>query len=331
MAANLGNSGFATGKLTFEAVAKIVEEIGERYGRWQDAECHDLKGALMKMETPGTGRVPLKNFYGDALDGAWQFTESVDYLRELGALDETDPDRKSVIMSNYINSPSNCLASSSLYSVCCLNECEDLMGHIEKAVGQPDGTTAQIVEIVSQLPSNTETVPREISQSLRSLLGEVAVHHDGRVPLHGRLFAQWMHHAYPHECPYPHKAGTTKPMTPDEWLAAKGNEAVAEEHEMQHHVTDPPSTNETGWASSRSAPIEAKPLMWTAEEELVVTTTRPPWSAASKFWGTIRNVVILALFVGLGINLRQTVGGALITMCGGNKNQLPFAKKAHFC
>ncbi|OLP24478.1 hypothetical protein AK812_SmicGene48940, partial [Symbiodinium microadriaticum] len=22
-------------------------------------------------------------------------------------------------------------------------------------------------------------------------------------PLHGRLFAQWMHYAFPHECPYP--------------------------------------------------------------------------------------------------------------------------------
>jgi len=24
------------------------------------------------------------------------------------------------------------------------------------------------------------------------------------VPLHGRLFTQWLHFAFPHECPYPH-------------------------------------------------------------------------------------------------------------------------------
>merc|ERR1719325_479859 len=159
MRVNKGQSDFASNQYTFTATTKIVEEIGERYGRWQDAECHDLKATLIKMEEPGTGRVPLKRFYGDALDGAWQFTESVDYLRELGALDETNPDRKSVILSNYINSPSNCLASSGMYSVCCLNECEDLMGHIEKGVGQPDGVVGNIIEIVRNLPSNTEKAP----------------------------------------------------------------------------------------------------------------------------------------------------------------------------
>ena len=33
---------------------------------------------------------------------------------------------------------------------------------------------------------------------------QVASHHGGKVPLHGRLFAQWLHHAFPRECPYPH-------------------------------------------------------------------------------------------------------------------------------
>merc|ERR1719254_438991 len=162
---NKGGLTSASG-ITFDAVATVVEEIGERYGRWQDAECHDLKATLLKMEEPGSGRITLKKFYGDALDGAWQFTESIEYLRELGALDETDPGRKSVILSNYINSPSNCLASSGIFSVCCLNECEELMGHIEKAVGQPDGTTARVIEVVRNLPSNTMTAPREISEKL---------------------------------------------------------------------------------------------------------------------------------------------------------------------
>jgi len=330
LTANKGDAAFAQDKITFNATAKIVEEIGERYGRWQDVECHDLKGALMKMEEPGTGRVPLKKFYGDAMDGAWQFTESVDYLRELGALDETDPKRKSVIMSNYINSPSNCLASSGLYSVCCLNECEDLMGHIEKAVGQPDATTAQVFEIVTNLPSNTEQAPRSIAQNLRSLLGEVAEQHDGRVPLHGRLFAQWMHHAYPHECPYPHKAGTTKPMTPDEWLAEKGGEAVAEDHEMLYHVTDPPTTDTTAQDSrtagaSKGSDSAIRPLMWTVDEELVVTTTRPPRRLGGTLWVMIRNVALVLVLFSLGMSLRQVLA------IGGGKQQLPFSSKEHHC
>lgn len=341
-AANRADSSFASDAISFNATAKIVEEIGERYGRWQDVECHDLKGALMKMEEPGTGRVPLKRFYGDALDGAWQFTESVEYLRELGALDETDPDRKSVILSNYINSPSNCLASSSIYSVCCLNECEELMGHIEAAVGQPDGTTAKVFEVVGNLASNTEKAPREISPQLRALLGEVASHHDGRVPLHGRLFAQWMHHVYPHECPYPHKSGSTKPMSPDEWMEERGSEAVAEDHDMLFHVTDPPSAEGTdpvtGATSSKganalsnSASAGSKPLMWTVEEELVVTTTRPPLRAFRSLWGFIRNVGILIALVTMGMSLRQVVGGALGSVTGGGKQQLPFSGKSHRC
>ena len=30
-----------------------------------------------------------------------------------------------------VNSQSNCVASSSIYSVCCINECEALLGHVE--------------------------------------------------------------------------------------------------------------------------------------------------------------------------------------------------------
>jgi len=70
VAAKAVESDFLNGELTFKAVAQVVEEIGERYGHWQDAECKDLKNALVKMEHKGTGQVLLKDFYGQALDGA---------------------------------------------------------------------------------------------------------------------------------------------------------------------------------------------------------------------------------------------------------------------
>ncbi|CAK9030215.1 NAD_binding_1 domain-containing protein [Durusdinium trenchii] len=77
-----------SGNFSFDTATQIVEEIGERYGHWQDAECRDLKRLLSKYENAGTGRVLLKDFYGAALDGNWQFSESVEYLQELGALDQ---------------------------------------------------------------------------------------------------------------------------------------------------------------------------------------------------------------------------------------------------
>jgi len=323
--ANAGNQQFVDGELTFNATAQVVEEIGERYGRWQDSECRDMKAALLNLEDPGTGRVLLKNFYGDALDGAWQFTESVAYLKELGALDETDPKRKSVIIPNYINSPSNCLASSSIYSVCCMNECEALLGHLEREIGEPDGSPARILELVANLPSSTVQTPRSVSSEMKGLLEEVASHHQGRIPLHGRLFGQWIHHAYPRECPFPHTAGSTKPMTAHEWMNEKGDHAVrASKEEMAHHALDPPTGEMTSSANATVA--TGKSLMWTMEEELVVSTTAPP----SHSRGILSRGALPAAFVSLCFGMLRTLWPVLAAALN-SKRMLPMTQKAHYC
>jgi len=322
---NAAGPEFAGGLLSFNATAQIVEEIGERYGRWQDSECKDLKGALLKLEDPGTGRVLLKNFYSNALDGAWQFTESVAYLRELGALDETDPQRMSVIIPNYINSRSNCLASSSVYSVCCLNECEALLGHLEKEIGEPDGSPERMIELVSNLPSSTMQAPRSISSDLKGLLEEVASHHQGRVPLHGRLFGQWMHHAYPRECTYPHKAGTTNPMSADQWMDEKGIDALtASEAEMAHHMTDRPTGQVSGL--SQDAKSRGKSLMWSVEEELVVSATGPT-GCESIIWS--RGTVLMA-FLSLCVGVVRTLWPTIVYSLNRN-HMLPMSRKTHYC
>merc|ERR1719456_1683021 len=107
----------ASGELDFSLVARVAERVGERFGSFQDQECQQIKASLVKIEEPGTGRVPLPDFYKPAIGGQWQFQESVAYLRQLGALDESDPENPRVIIANYINSPSNCIASSAFYSV----------------------------------------------------------------------------------------------------------------------------------------------------------------------------------------------------------------------
>merc|ERR1719456_19070 len=122
----------ASGELDFSLVARVAERMGERFGSHQDQECQQIKSSLVKIEEPGTGRVRLSDFYKRAVDGQWQFQESVAYLRQLGALDESIPEKPRVIIANYITSPSNCIASSSFYSVCCMDECEGLLGHLER-------------------------------------------------------------------------------------------------------------------------------------------------------------------------------------------------------
>merc|ERR1719464_479106 len=171
----------ASNAIGFADVVRVAEEIGERYGRWQDAECRELQDTLAHYGDQTTGRVRLTDFYAGAVnDGHWEFSESIAYLRQLGALDESDETNPRVIIPNYINSPSNCLASSSYYSVCCINECEELLGHLEENLGAPDATLAEIIALVSALPSATRAAGRSLSVPLLTKLREVAEHHGGR-------------------------------------------------------------------------------------------------------------------------------------------------------
>merc|ERR1719272_1634262 len=138
----------------------------DRYGKWQNKECQDLKTSLLKMEDVGSGRVRLGNFYHSALNGNWQFSESVDYLKVLGALDESDPLRLRVIIPNYVNSPSNCVASSKFYSVCCIDECDPLMKQLETEIAAPEASPSRIIQLVPNLPSATVPAPRLLTPSL---------------------------------------------------------------------------------------------------------------------------------------------------------------------
>jgi len=255
-----------SGGYDFSLVARVAERVGERFGNFQHEECKTIKDSLVKIEDSGTGRVLLSDFYKPGLDGQWQFQETAAYLRGIGALDESNPSKPSVIIVNYLTSPANCIASSSFYSVCCLDECEGLLGHLEREIAGPEATSSRIAKLISELSSSSVIAPRQLSQVLLNRLVDIAETHGGTVPLHGRLFAQWMHHAFPRECPYPHLSGTTNPQTPDEWLESTGLSSNARDKEMQAHVTKAESP-QIGEGSTGSS------LPWSHEEELLVTRT----------------------------------------------------------
>merc|ERR1719498_1370277 len=70
-----------------------------------------------------------------------------------------------------------------------------------------------------------------------SQLDQIAKNNGGAVPLHGRLFAQWIHYVFPRECPFPNKAGTVISLTPTEY----GDKYIASHDTMHKHalnVTD---------------------------------------------------------------------------------------------
>ena len=102
---------------TFDDSVSIVMDFSHQFGAFQNLECHSLKRKLTDMEFRGTGRVRMTDFFSNALSGGWEFMESIQYLRNQGALDETDPSRPHVVIPNYMNSLTNCLAASNFYAV----------------------------------------------------------------------------------------------------------------------------------------------------------------------------------------------------------------------
>lgn len=296
---------FAKRMDTFDETVSFMLELGHRYGSYQNLECQALKNKLVDLEYLGTGRVPLSRFYSGGLDGDWQFKESVDYLRNIGALDETDVGRPSVVIPNYLTSQSNCLTSSSFYSVCCSDQCEPLRGHLERELPTPSAFPARIAEVVSAMHSETVIAPRNLSAALLGRLEEIGSLHGGQVPMHGRLFSQWMHHAYPRECPFPHVSGTTSPMSPDEWMAIHGIEKLeASDEEMVLH-----NSNVLEEAASDES---AEALPWTHTEELVAhhlhrsDEASPAWS-----WSLLRPVMACAALLSVAGPLLRTCSAML--------------------
>jgi len=256
----------ATGK-GFLAAARVAHEVTDRLGFWQQPACSGLKETLIKMEDHGTGRVRLARFYGKSLhEGTWQFSESESYLRQLGALDESNPNNPRVIIPNYMYGASNCIPTTEHISVCCASECEVITQQLEATIGYSKSPPETIAAIVTSLPSSTIPANRTLSALMLHRLNSIAASHSGLVPLHGRLFAQWLHHAYPRECPYPHVAGTTHPQDTDDWLKNTGLDYTASAADMARHAgLDPQLWKRPG---SDSRPLQSAP--WIYEEELFV-------------------------------------------------------------
>jgi hypothetical protein len=218
-------------QIDIDTLKHVSEEIGEKYGPFNDRDCDDVKKVLVSIEGANSGRVPLSKFYqqGNALGSKYSFTEKLDYLRVLGALDESIPAQPQVIIPNYLQSAPNCRLTTAFYSICCRNDCEDLMARLESEIAAPTANVDRIVQVVNSFSQGE----RPVSANMRMQLEHIASLHNGQVSLHGYNFAEWLHQAFPHDCPYPHDKGTIGAQAADEWLQAMGQEyAKASPEEM---------------------------------------------------------------------------------------------------
>jgi len=313
-------------RYSFEDAHGIVGGITKSFASFWDSECRSMKASLVEMDTHHTGRVPLSKFYSHGLDAEWRFGESEEYLRELGALDETSWRGKQVIIPNYIQATSNCIISSEHYLVCCVNDCNGVLDEIESRIGAASAEPSQILAVMGNLSSHSTTLEEEhelqLQGSLTSQLEMIADAHGGQVPLHGRLFAQWLHFAFPRECPFPHKSGAVAALTPSEY----GERYIASAEDMKAHAAQ-------ANASDSHAGLENEDLhwmsQWSAEEELIADYAamglRAPWQQRSWLFimigGLLGLLVVVAGVVGVaGSGLKVAAEPGL----------LPHHGKAHF-
>jgi len=259
--------------LDFKGATRVVEEVERRYGTWNDENwCSSLKSELLGIESTKAGRVRLADFYKKgSTGGPWAFTEVIEYLHAQGAIDDsyTEP---YLIIPNYVASRANCLRGSDFYSLCCRNECEGLMATMEKEFQKPMANAEEILERVASLSTQTVEGPRTLAPTLVRRLNFIADANQGQVPLHGRLFAQWMHHAFPRECPYPQRLGDVAPMAKAEWVHATGHETAEKtREEMQLIVDGDSSTLPLGEKAREHHNFVENELPWDDAEELLHT------------------------------------------------------------
>lgn len=259
-----------------------------------------MKSALVAMDMDSTGRVPLSKFYNTAINTDWRFGESEAYLRELGALDESlslGGKQLSVIIPNYIQATSNCIVSSPHYLVCCRNECEDILGEIEVAIGSSTAAPSDILAIVGNMTIPTSLEEEDSPQLIGShteQLEQIAKMHGDVVPLHGRLFAQWLHRVFPRECPQPHKLGAVSSVTPSQY----GDDYIAKESDMKKHVANADPT-------SVSIKADADELQWMSqwdpEDELVDYSPELSMSWGNRLFVAVGGLALLTFGIARGV------------------------------
>jgi len=306
--------------LGFLDVTRIVEVVSEGFGSSLSSKCDALRDSLLQLEDGnGSGRVKLSKFHASTFNESWDFVETADYFRHIGAMDDSNPSEPRVIIPNYIDTPMNCLAHSRYYSVCCHNPCEGIMARLEGELRAPHASPEAIIDSVSTSPSESASSNRTVSTVLANKLNEIAQHHGGQIPLHGRLFAQWMHFVFPRTCPYPHVSNSTSNSNAQEYTSRTGKNPRHTEAELNRMAVSfkkaealapsPAAVEEDSEASLCSA-------MWEPVEELVDpvhgAAKLVKREEASSIRVCLRIVAMVVLVISMCAVLKEFLSDALV-------------------
>jgi len=183
------------------------------------------------------------------------------------------------------------------------------MSELEDLTKAPTMPAENLLGLVANLSSSSVDAPRQIPHALADQLRVIADRHGGEVPLHGRLFAQWLHNAFPHECPYPQILESAAKLLPDEWSRDTGS-ASREEAELHIQATKDVDVVE-GWPTEVGSD-------WSDEEFVPFYYSESPKIGR----GTVGKVTHFAMyFVAFAVALRAALSAwpraAIAHGCGG--------------
>lgn len=190
-------------RVSFDDAANAADAVLLVFQEVSGSMCHDMEKTVQSLPGGQEGRVKLNHLR--SADGGDLFRESVEYLRELGAL-EGPFESELVLMPNYMLGPSNCDGTTSFYDLCCPNSCEVHKSRLERALMTDQGDPLNIITTVIRERSGFDL------PEMHFQLEQLAKEHGGKILIHGQAFADLLHIVFPRECPKP-RASDFKGMT----------------------------------------------------------------------------------------------------------------------
>merc|ERR1719215_1544602 len=165
-----------------------------------------------------------------------------------------------------------------------MNDCENIINEVERRVNMPTATPRRLAAILGELPATAAAEAVRPSEALVARLEASAAASGGQVYLHGRLFAQFLHHAYPLECPYPH---ATRASTLDaaEWIHHSARASIVSSDAVEAYLLEGEAAGGPESGARAAALLQNGELPWTDDEAVQAEQDEPtsslsPWSLA---------------------------------------------------
>eukprot|EP00440_Ansanella_granifera_P059556 gb/GFBE01064547.1/.p1 GENE.gb/GFBE01064547.1/~~gb/GFBE01064547.1/.p1 ORF type:complete len:834 (+),score=236.79 gb/GFBE01064547.1/:1-2502(+) len=300
-----GDLADARQKVSYKTAQAAFFELFAGYGKYQNGDCIQMKAQLRGMDGRESGRVSLKSFYAAPEGSLFWFSESPKYLHKLGLLDNTNRHSPSVLVTNYVDSSTNCLAPAPFFSVCCISECGSVMAQIEAVVKAPTASAATLLSAVAEITRDGTQESRAMTPELVQRLHSIEQLSGGNIPLHGRLFAQWLHYVEPFKCAFPLEARAQV-----NWVQMNRIVDLKEKESYVETLGDAaPNTASdtiiTQWSNEELLPLQDDP------KDAEIMRREPASSGgALQSWSTTRRLVahtvLLLGVVSLLVGLAQT-------------------------